>query len=161
MGIAKHRGNTKAPQINLNFCHFSAYFEPFCPVGRSLCGPAALIRSGPAGVLPHSPEMQGPKPTTQQDKPPTRTEANQEHNERKSRSEPDNKERDTPPIGKGQAAVPLITNSRQKIRKKSLGVVMKKFSEKFFGGMFRGKEKPLALSQRKGARQTNEKLRCK
>lgn len=27
---------------------------------------------------------------------------------------------------------------------------MKKFSEKFFGGMFRGKEKPLALSQRKG-----------
>lgn len=55
-----------------------------------------------------------------------------------------------PPIGKGQAALPLITNSRQKIRKKSLGVVLKKFSEKFFGGMFRGKEKPLALSQRKG-----------
>lgn len=55
-----------------------------------------------------------------------------------------------PPMGREQAALPLITNSRQKISKKSLGVVMKKFSEKFFVGMFRGKEKPLALSQRKG-----------
>ena len=55
-----------------------------------------------------------------------------------------------PPIGREQAAIPLITNSRQKISKKSLGVVLKKFSEKFFVGMFRGKEKPLALSQRKG-----------
>ena len=43
-----------------------------------------------------------------------------------------------PPIGREQAAVPLITNSRQKISKKSLGVDLKKFSEKFFGGMFRG-----------------------
>ena len=56
----------------------------------------------------------------------------------------------TPPMGRVQAALPLITNSRQKISKKSLGVDLKKFSEKFFGGMFRGKEKPLALSQRKG-----------
>lgn len=53
-------------------------------------------------------------------------------------------------MGRVQAALPLITNSRQKISKKSLGVDLKKFSEKFFGGMFRGKEKPLALSQRKG-----------
>ena len=53
-------------------------------------------------------------------------------------------------MGREQAALPLITNSRQKISKKSLGVILKKFSEKFFVGMFRGKEKPLALSQRKG-----------
>ena len=56
----------------------------------------------------------------------------------------------TPPYCKGQAAVPLITNSRQKISKKSPWGDLKKFSEKFFVGMFRGKEKPLALSQRKG-----------
>ena len=67
------------------------------------------------------------------------------------------KERDTPPYCKGQAAVPLHKNSRQKISKKSPWVALKKFSEKFFGGMFRGKEKPLALSQRKG-KLTNEKL---
>lgn len=60
-----------------------------------------------------------------------------------------------PPYCKEQAAFPLITNSRQKISKKSLGVDLKKFSEKFFVGMFRGKEKPLALSQRKGVL-TNE-----
>ena len=61
------------------------------------------------------------------------------------------KKRVPPPYGRAQTALPLITNSRQKISKKSLGVDMKKFSEKFFGGMFRGKEKPLALSQRKGS----------
>ena len=55
-----------------------------------------------------------------------------------------------PPIGREQAAFPLIKNSRQKISKKSHWVDLKKFSEKFFVGMFRGKEKPLALSQRKG-----------
>ena len=55
-----------------------------------------------------------------------------------------------PPYRKGQASFPLITNSRQKISKKSPWVDLKKFSEKFFVGMFRGKEKPLALSQRKG-----------
>ena len=37
-----------------------------------------------------------------------------------------------------------------KNQQKVAWVVMKKFSEKFFVGMFRGKEKPLALSQRKG-----------
>ena len=73
--------------------------------------------------------------------------------ERKSRNEKPSKptkKGTPPPMGREQAALPLITNSRQKISKKSLGVVMKKFSEKFFVGMFRGKEKPLALSQRKG-----------
>lgn len=45
-------------------------------------------------------------------------------------------------MGRAQAAFPLITNSRQKISKKSLGVGLKKFSEKFFVGMFRGKKNP-------------------
>ena len=42
-----------------------------------------------------------------------------------------------------------------KNQQKVAWVDLKKFSEKFFVGMFRGKEKPLALSQRKGAL-TNE-----
>lgn len=51
-----------------------------------------------------------------------------------------------PPICKGLAALPLITNSRQKISKKSLGVDLKKFSEKFFVGMFRVKKNPSRFS---------------
>ena len=56
-----------------------------------------------------------------------------------------------PPIGREQAAVPLITNSRQKISKKSPWVDLKKISEKFFVGMFRGKEKPLAFLNGRGS----------
>ena len=63
--------------------------------------------------------------------------------------------RGPPPTGRAKEAAFLITNSRQKISKKSPWVDLKKFSEKFFVGMFRGKEKPLALSQGKGVL-TNE-----
>ena len=59
-------------------------------------------------------------------------------------------------MGRVQAAFPLITNSRQKISKKSLGVVVKKFSEKFFVGMFRGKKNPLRYLNGRGCCLTNE-----
>ena len=83
---------------------------------------------------------------------PTRKRGNEgKGNERKAATSPQaHKERDTPPYCKGQAAVPLITNSRQKISKKSPWVDLKKFSEKFFVGMFRGKEKPLAFLNGRG-----------
>ena len=75
-----------------------------------------------------------------------------ERNERKAATSPQaHKERDTPPIGREQAAFPLITNSRQKISKKSPWVDLKKISEKFFVGMFRGKEKPLAFLNGRGS----------
>ena len=115
----------------------------------------------------HHPTKRG----TQQDQPPrwcrsapkvasqAGTEAHKDRgNERKSRSKERERERAgaaspqahkkgvPPPIGKEQAAFPLITNSRQKISKKSLGVDLKKFSEKFFVGMFRGKKNPLRFS---------------
>ena len=66
------------------------------------------------------------------------------------------KERDTPPYCKEQAALPLITNSRQKISKKSPWVVLKKFSEKFFGGMFRGQRKTPRVVSTEGGCLTNE-----
>ena len=79
-----------------------------------------------------------------------------EGNERKAATSPQaHKERDTPPYCKGQAALPLITNSRQKISKKSLGGALKKFSEKFFVGMFRGKKNPSRFSTEGGCL-TNE-----
>ena len=96
-----------------------------------------------AGVLPMLP--------ANRERKPTRKEGKGKGNERKAATSPQaHKERGTPPIGREQAAFPLITNSRQKISKKSPWGDLKKFSEKFFVGMFRGKEKPLALSQRKG-----------
>lgn len=55
-----------------------------------------------------------------------------------------------PPIASWQDAAPLHNFSRQKISKKSLGVDLKKFSEKFFVGMFRGKKNPLRFSTEGG-----------
>ena len=55
-----------------------------------------------------------------------------------------------PPIAMGRQPFPSSQIRAKKSAKSRLGVVLKKFSEKFFVGMFRGKEKPLALSQREG-----------
>ena len=100
-----------------------------------------------------------------QERKPTRKEGTREREREKRKKGSDkptspqaHKERDTPPYCKGQAAVPLITNSRQKIRKKSLGVVMKKFSEKFFVGMFRGKKNPLRYLNGRGVVTNSIKL---
>ena len=102
-----------------------------------------------AGVLPMLP--------ANRERKPTRKEGTRERKRKKGSDKPTSpqahkptKKGVPPPIGREQAAFPLITNSRQKISKKSPWVVLKKISEKFFVGMFRGKEKPLALSQRKG-----------
>ena len=86
---------------------------------------------------------------------PTRIEGTRERergkgNEGSPQAHKPTKKGTPPPYCKGQAAVPLITNSRQKISKKSLGVVLKKFSEKFFVGMFRGKENPLRYLNGRG-----------
>ena len=55
-----------------------------------------------------------------------------------------------PPIARSSKHSPSSQIRAKKSAKSRLGVDLKKFSEKFFVGMFRGKEKPLALSQRKG-----------
>ena len=61
------------------------------------------------------------------------------------------KERDTPPYCNGQAAVPLITNSRQKISKKSPWVVLKKNFGKIFRGNVSGaKKNPLRCLNGRG-----------
>ena len=126
-----------------------------------LSGPQAVQLPSSAQVLPECSRCCCP-----QDHKPTRE---RKRNERKSRnnkgtrdksekaeaSQQAHKERDTPPIASWQDAAPLITNSRQKISKKSLGVVLKKFSEKFFGGMFRGKKNPLRYLNGRGCL-TNE-----
>ena len=115
----------------------------------------------------HSPEMQGRQerngspfallPECSQPCTIKRgTEAHKERGTRKGKGKGASKQaskplkKGTPPYCREQAALPLITNSRQKISKKSPWGILKKISEKFFVGMFRGKEKPLALSQRKG-----------
>ena len=136
--------------------------SPFAPVAG---GPQVLRgpRQDRGREAQHHPTKRG----TQQDQPPrwvqvlpmlpanrerkpTRKEGTRERERGKPTSPQAHKKRVPPPIARSRQRFPLITNSRQKISKKSLGVDLKKFSEKFFVGMFRGKEKPLALSQRKG-----------
>ena len=55
-----------------------------------------------------------------------------------------------PPLLQGTGSRSPHHKFAPKNREKVAWDVLKKFSEKFFVGMFRGKEKPLALSQRKG-----------
>ena len=177
LGVRKSRGNTEPLQINLNFRPFSAYFVPFCPVVGS-SGPQVLrlpreSMQGRGREAQHHPTKRG----TQQDQPPrwcqpigngahedkgnaTRERAGAIEERKKEGSPQAHKptKRGTPPYCKGQAAVPLITNSRQKISKKSPWVVLKKFSEKFFVGMFRGKEKPLAFLNGRGVAITNREI---
>ena len=88
----------------------------------------------------------------------SRSKERERESERAEASQQATKKGTPPPIDREQAAVPLITNSRQKISKKSLGVDLKKFSEKFFGGMFRGKEKPLAFLNGRGVATNSIKL---
>ena len=118
-------------------------FAPFQPI----LPPFAPVRSAP-----NSPAA--PMLPANRERKPTRKEGTQQRKKGKAKKRSDKptspQKEGTPPYCKEQAAIPLITNSRQKISKKSPWVVLKKFSEKFFVGMFRGKEKPLALSQRKG-----------
>ena len=98
-------------------------------------------------------------PPANRERKPTRKEGRGKGNERKAATSPQaHKERGTPPIGREQAAFPLITNSHQKISKKSPWVDLKKFSEKFFVGMFRGKEKPLAFLNGRGVAITNREI---
>ena len=89
-----------------------------------------------------------PQPTDKTSQQGTKSRSKEAKQSRRQASKPLKK--GPPPIGRVQAAFPLITNSRQKISKKSLGVVLKKISEKFFVGMFRGKEKPLAFLNGRG-----------
>lgn len=69
-----------------------------------------------------------------------------------TRSPQAHKKRAPPPIGRAQTTPPPHHKFAPKNQQKVTWGALKKFSEKFFVGMFRGKEKPLALSQRKGAR---------
>ena len=55
-----------------------------------------------------------------------------------------------PPLLQGAGSPSPHHKFAPKNQQKVAWGALKKFSEKFFGGMFRGKEKPLALSQRKG-----------
>ena len=158
-GLRKSRENTQPLKRNLNFCPFSAYFSPFCPccqvLRQSSCPhslrssrSAPIVRSRPDGFSPSGTEAHKDRGTKRK---------GAKRNERKAATSPQAHKKGVPPsYWQSTDAFSLITNSRQKISKKSLGVDLKKFSEKFFGGMFRGKEKPLALSQRKGACLTNE-----
>ena len=176
LSVRKSRGNTQPHKRNLNFCPFSAYFSPFCPCCQVL-RQSEGIGQDRGREAQHHPTKRG----TQQDQPPRWVQvlpmllANQERNKRKSlhsRSKERERERGTkerqgqahkptkkgtpPPYCREQAAFPLITNSRQKISKKSLGVDLKKFSEKFFGRMFRGKKNPSRYLNGRGCLTNNK-----
>lgn len=144
-GLRFSRENTKLPQRNLNFCPFSAYFAHLLPL---LLGPQVVRLPSSAQVLPecpHSPGMQGTrgKEPEQQGNEKGREAEREAHKPTK---------KDTPPIGRAQTTPPPHHKFAPKNQQKVTWGALKKFSEKFFVGMFRGKEKPLALSQRKGAR---------
>ena len=82
---------------------------------------------------------------------PTRTEGTRERERKKAGDKPTSPQKGVPPpTGRAKEAAFLITNSRQKISKKSPWGDLKKFSEKFFVGMFRGQRKTPRVSQRKG-----------
>ena len=138
-GLRKSRGNTRAPQINLYFCHFSAYFSPFAPVRG-----APIVKGCPDAVRP-------------QERKPTRKHGKKRQGkgaERESRGKPTSPQahkKGVPPIWQGTGSPSPHHKFAPKNQQKVTWVDLKKFSEKFFGGMFRGKEKPLALSQRKGS----------
>ena len=53
-GLRNPRGNTNAPQKIINFCTFSAYFEPFCPVAGGPDAPEG-IKAGPRNGSPPPP----------------------------------------------------------------------------------------------------------
>ena len=117
------------------FAPFQPISAPFAPV-RS----APIVQGCPDGCRCSrccSPSGTEAHKTSQQEK---ESGAKKGSGKRKNRGKPTNPQRKgyPPPYGRAQAALPLITNSRQKISKKSLGVDLKKFSEKFFVGMFRG-----------------------
>ena len=67
------------------------------------------------------------------------------------------KERDTPPpIARGRQPFPSSQIRAKKSAKSRLGVVLKKFSEKFFVGMFRGERKTPCVISTEGGCLTNE-----
>ena len=100
-----------------------------------------------AGVLPMLPANQERKPTRKEGRQRKKGKA-----KKRSDNKP-TKKGTPPPIARGRKHLPSSQIRAKKSAKSRLGVVLKKFSEKFFVGMFRGKEKPLALSQRKGFEQ--------
>ena len=150
--------------------------SPFAPVAGSPDAPEG-IRAGPRngsprttqqneehnrtscpqciGVLPMLPANRERKPTRKEG---TREweRGKEERSEAEPATSPQAHKRGTPPYCNGQAAVPLITNSRQKISKKSPWVDLKKFSEKFFVGMFRGQRKTPCVVSTEGGCLTNE-----
>ena len=153
-GIAKHRENTNAPQRNLNFCPFSA---PFTLIWGYLGAPDSQelprwVQVRPM-LLANQAGATRERGKGKERQAPTR-QANKERNERKSRSNPASpqahKKRVPPPYCRGQAAVPLHKNSRQKISKK---VALGSF-EKIFGKIFRWnvsvERKPLAFLNGRG-----------
>ena len=138
MGIAKSRGDTKAPQINLNFCHFSAYFEPFLTCSRcSRC-------SQPCTIKPDAREerKQGsPAPPTDKDGSQSGTQRGKRERE-KGNEKPTSPQKGYPPHRHGAGSRSPPQFFAPKNQQKVTWVDLKKFSEKFFGGMFRGKENP-------------------
>lgn len=105
-------------------------------------------------LLPSLHYQAGCKKGSPQPNKPTRIEGQgtREHG-KKGKKEPrqaHKKKGYPPPIWQGAGSPSPHHKFASKNQQKVAWVDMKKFSEKFFGGMFRGKEKPLALSQRKG-----------
>ena len=155
LSVRKSRGNTKAPQRILNFCPFSAYFSPFCPCCQVL-RQSEGIKAGPRNG---SPPPNKTRNTTGAAAPMVpELSASQERNKgtRERKKEP---EQAGKPIKKGP---PLLQGAgslspHHKFAPKNQQKVALGCFEKIFGKVFRwnvsGKEKPLALSQRKGVAQ--------
>ena len=113
-GIAKHRENTTPLQRNLNFCPFSAYFAHLLPLGTShhrppqQDQPTRADRGSPALIKPHT---AGAK------------KGNEKGREAEREAHKPTKKEHPPLLAGHRQPLPLITNSRQKISKKSLGVL--------------------------------------
>ena len=154
-GIRKSRGNTKPPQINLNFCPFLAYFVPFCPaqsapIVQSL--PDRFRRSQCIGVLPML--------SANRERKPTRKEGTRE-GETKERQRQAHKptKRGTPPHRQGAGS----RSPHQKFAPKNQQKVALGSFEKIFGKIFRGnvsgaKKNPLRCLNGRGVAITNREI---
>ena len=123
-GIAKHRENTTPLQIILNFCPFSAYFEPFCPKGQATTDHH------------HKTSQQGRIGEALHQSSHTRLGATRERERERGgmRSPQAHKKRAPPPIGRAQTTPPPHHKFAPKNQQKSrLGCF-----EKIFGKIFRG-----------------------
>ena len=151
-GLRKSRGNTNAPQKIIKFCPFLAYFALIRGYLGAPDSPAAPMGSGATSVPRCCQPIRNGSPQGKRER--GKGNATSEKGKKRSRAgdKPTSPQRKghPPPIAKGRQPFPSSQIRAKKSAKSRLGVVLKKFSEKFFVGMFRGKEKPLALSQRKG-----------